>query len=158
MKTRVAVALAFGLQLAAFHGAAAQAQAGKPAAPSASVAKAVVAQEQAIYDAIARSDTAAFNKAVGRAFVYVSQEGAVQWTLANTATNLGCAMGSGWTLDNPKSTEVGSDLVVLTYSARTTSMCNGQPIPSPVNALSVWQRRGGRWVAVAHSETPARKP
>ena len=159
MKTRIAVALAFGLQLAAAHGAAAQgAEAKKPAAkPSAAVGNAVVAQEQSIYDAIARSDTAAFNKAVGRDFVYVSQEGAVQWTLAKTASFLGCAMGSGWTLDNPKTTEVGSDLVVLTYSASTTSMCNGQPIPSPVNAMSVWQRRGGRWVAVAHSETPAAK-
>ena len=160
MKSRIAVALAFGLQLAAAHGVAAQGAAAKaPAkAPSAAVGNSVVAQEQALYDAIARSDTAAFNKAVGRAFVYVSQEGAVQWALANTATILGCALGSGWTLDNPKTTEVGSDLVVLTYSASTNSTCNGQPIPSPVNALSVWQRRGGRWVAVAHSETPARKP
>ena len=159
MKSRIAVALAFGLQLAAVSGAAAQGAAGKaPAkAPSAAVGNSVVAQEQAIYDAIARSDTAAFNKAVGRDFVYVSQEGAVQWTLANTSSFLGCALGSGWTLENPKTTEVGSDLVVLTYSASTTSTCNGQPIPSPVNALSVWQRRAGRWVAVAHSETPARK-
>ena len=158
MKARIAVALAFGLQLAAFHGAAAQAQAGKPAkAPSAAVGAAVVAQEQAVYDAIARSDTGAFNKAVGRDFVYVSQQGAVQWALTNTSSILGCALGSGWTLDNPKTTEVGSDLVVLTYSASTKSTCNGQPLPSPVNALSVWQRRGGRWVAVAHSETPAAK-
>jgi hypothetical protein len=76
-----------------------------------------VAQEQAVYDAIARSDTGAFNKAVGRDFVYVSQQGAVQWALTNTSSILGCALGSGWTLDNPKTTEVGSDLVVLTYSA-----------------------------------------
>ncbi|HKP16357.1 MAG TPA: nuclear transport factor 2 family protein [Gemmatimonadaceae bacterium] len=157
MNSRIVVASAIALQLAAFHGAAAQAQAGKSAAPSASVAAAVVAQEQSIYDAIARSDTAAFNKAVGRDFVYVSQEGAVQWTLTNTSSILGCALGSGWTLDNPKTTEVGSDLVVLTYSASTKSTCNGQPITSPVNAMSVWQRRAGRWVAVAHSETPAAK-
>jgi hypothetical protein len=157
MKSRIAVALAFGLQLAATHATAAQGAAAKaPAkAPSAAVGNAVVAQEQSIYDAIARSDTAAFNKAVGRDFVYVSQSGAVQWSLAQTSTILGCAMGSGWTLDNPKTTEVGSDLVVLTYSASTKSTCNGQPIPSPVHSLSIWQRRAGRWVAVAHSETPA---
>ena len=54
-------------------------------------------------------------------------------------------------------TEVGSDLVVLTYSASAKAECKGKPAPSPVNAMSVWQRRGGRWVAVAHSETPAAK-
>src|SRR6185436_18980634 len=159
MKTRIAVALAFGLQLAAFHGAAAQAQAGKPAkAPSPAVGAAIVAQEQAVYDAIARSDTVAFNKAVGRDFVYVDQNGAMQFTLAKTSTIFAeCGLGVGWTIDNPMSTEVGSDLVVLTYSASANATCKGQRVPSPVNAMSVWQRRGGRWVAVAHSETPAAK-
>jgi len=161
MKARIAVALAFGLQLAAVHGAAAQAQAGKPAkapAPSAAVGAAIVAQEQAVYDAIARSDTVAFNKAVGRDFVYVDQNGAMQFALAKTSTIFAeCGLGVGWTIDNPKTTEVGSDLVVLTYSARANAMCNGTRIPSPVHNMSVWQRRGGRWVAVAHSETPAKQ-
>ena len=157
MKTRIAVALALGLQLAAFHGAAAQAQAGKPAkAPSAAVGAAVVAQEQSIYDAIARSDTVAFNKAVGRDFVHVDQSGAMRWSLAKTSTIFAeCGLGTGWTLDHPMTTEVGTDLVVLTYSASAKAMCKGQRVPSPVNAMSVWQRRSGRWVAVAHSETPA---
>ena len=158
MKTRIAVALAFGLQLAAAHGAAAQGAAPKaPAkAPSAAVGNAVVAQEQAVYDALARSDSLAFNRAVGRDFVYVDQRGAMHWALAKTSSILAeCGLGIGWTIDNPTTTEVGSDLVVLTYSASANATCNGQRVPSPTNNLSVWQRRAGRWVAVAHSETPA---
>jgi Domain of unknown function (DUF4440) len=160
METRIAVALALGLQLAATAGAAAQgADAKKPAAaPSAAVSNSVVAQEQLIYDAIARKDTVAFNKAVGRDFVYVDETGAMRWSLAKTSTIFAeCGLGTGWTIDHPMTTEVGSDLVVLTYSASANATCKGQRVPSPVNAMSVWQRRGGRWVAVAHSETAAKK-
>lgn len=158
MKTRIAVALAFGIQLAAAHGAAAQGAATKKptAAPSAAVGNAVVAQEQSVYDAIARSDTVAFNKAVGRDFVYVDPNGAMRWSLAKTSTIFAeCGLGTGWTMDHPMTTEIGSDLVVVTYSASAKAECKGKAVPSPVNAMSVWQRRGGRWVAVAHSETPA---
>jgi len=158
MKTRIAVALAFGLQLAATHGAAAQAQAGKRAAPSASVGAAVVAQEQAVLDAIANKDTVAFNRALGSDFVYVDGNGAMRWQMSKTSTILpACILGTGWSLDHPMTTEVGTDLVVLTYSTSGKAVCEGRPSPSPVNSMSVWRKRGGRWVAVAHSETPAAK-
>ena len=156
MKSRIVVASAIALQLAAFHGAAAQAQAGKPAAPSASIGRAVVAQEQLVLDALAQKDTVAFNKALGRDFVYVDGNGAVRWELSKTSTILpACVLGSGWTLDNPVTSQIGEDLVVLTYSSSGNVVCDGHKSPSPVNTMSVWQKRGTRWVAVAHSETPA---
>ena len=157
MNSRTAVVLAFGLQFAATHGAAAQAAAAKPAAPSPSVGNAVVAQEQAVLDAIARSDTVAFNKALGSDFVYVDENGAMRWALSKTASSLpACVLGTGWSLDRPMTTEIGTDLVVLTYSSSGKQVCDGRTAPSPVNNMSVWRRRNGRWMAVAHSSTPAR--
>ena len=155
MNSRIIVAFAIALQLAATHDGFAQAAAGpKPAAPSQAVSKAVVAQEQAVLDAIAGSDTVAFNKALGSDFVYVDANGAMRWQLSKTSTNLpACVLGTGWSLDNPMTTEVGADLVVLTYSSSGKPTCEGQT--SPINSMSVWRKRGGRWVAVAHSETPA---
>jgi hypothetical protein len=88
MNTRIVVAFAIALQLAATHDGAAQAAPAKPAAPSAAVGDAVVAQEQAILDAISRSDTVAFNKALGSDFVYVDQNGAMRWQLSKTSTTL----------------------------------------------------------------------
>jgi hypothetical protein len=132
MKTRIAVALAFGLQLAAAHDAVAQgAVTKKPAAaPSAAVSNAVVAQEQSIYDAIARSDTVAFNKALGRDFIYVDENGAMRWSLDKTSTIFAeCGLGTGWTMDKPMTTEIGTDLVVLTYSASAKAECKGKPAP-----------------------------
>lgn len=158
MNSRIVAAFALALQLAATQDGAAQAAgANAPAkSPSVSTSRAVVAQEQLVLDAIARSDTAAFNKALGRDFVYVDRNGAMRWELSKTSTLLpACVLGTGWTLDRPMTTEVGTDLVVLTYSSAGKAVCDGQPAPSPVNSMSVWQRRGARWVAVAHSATPA---
>lgn len=156
MKTHIVVASAIALQLAALHGAAAQAQAGKPAPASPAIGNAVVAQEQMVLDALAQKDTVAFNKALGRDFVYVDANGAVRWELSKTSTMLpACVLGTGWTLDNPVTSQIGEDLVVLTYSSSGNQVCNGRKAPSPVNSMSVWRRTGGRWVAVAHSETPA---
>jgi len=153
MNSRITVAFAIALQLAATHDALAQAAAAKP---SASVGNAVVAQEQAVLDAIARKDTVGFNKALGSDFVYVDPSGAMRWQMSKTSTNLpACVLGTGWSLDNPMVTEVGTDLAVLTYSSSGKQVCNGVASPSPVNSMSVWRKRGGRWVAVAHSETPA---
>jgi hypothetical protein len=156
MNPRIVVAFAVALQLAAIHDGAAQAAAAKPASPSAAVGRAVVAQEQAVLDALARGDTVAFNKALGSDFVYVDATVAMRWELSKTSTMLpACMLGTGWSLDNPMTTEVGADLVVLTYSSSGKATCDGRPAPSPVNTMSVWRKRAGHWVAVAHSETPA---
>ena len=128
MNSRIVVALAIALQLAATHDAAAQAAAAsKPAAPSKAVGAAVVAQEQAMLDAIANKDTVAFNKALGSDFVYVDGRGAMRWQMSKTSTILpACVLGTGWSLDNPMTTEVGTDLVVLTYSSSGKAVCNGR--------------------------------
>jgi hypothetical protein len=157
MNSRIVAAIALALQLGAAHDGGAQGAApAKPAAPSAAVGRAVVAQEQAVLDALARSDTVGLNKAFGSDFIYVDQNGAMRWELSKTSATLpGCVLGTGWSLDQPMTTEIGTDLVVLTYSSSGKAVCDGRPLPSPVNSMSVWRKRAGRWVAVAHSATPA---
>jgi hypothetical protein len=115
----------------------------------------VVAQERAIADALTRNDFPAMNRALGSDFVYMGANGAVQWERSKTADLLkGCTSGQ-WTLDNVKTKRVGTDLVVVTFTATGEQTCNGQKAPSPVYAMSVWRKQGTHWVAVAHSETPA---
>ena len=158
MNPRIVMAFALTLLVARTHAVTAQEASAKAAskAKSAAVGEAVVAQEQSVLDAIARSDTVGFNKALGRDFVYVDGRGAMRWSLSKTSSMFAeCGMGTGWTLDHPMTTEVGNDLVVLTYSSSGKQECKGQRAPSPVNSMSVWQKRHGRWVAIAHSETPA---
>jgi hypothetical protein len=160
MNSRIVAAFALALQLAATHDGAAQGAGAKAPskAPSTSASNAVVAQEQAVLDALARSDTVALNAAFGSDFVYVDQFGAARWQLSKTSAMLpACVLGTGWSLDQPTTTEIGTDLVVLTYSSSGKAVCDGRQLPSPVNSMSVWRKRAGRWVAVAHSATPAQK-
>jgi hypothetical protein len=114
----------------------------------------IVAQERAVLDAFIKNDTAAFNRALGSDFVYVDVRGPVRWQRANSSGIMECKT-TQLSIDNPQTTRVGNDLVVLTYMSSGDQMCGGQKTPSPIHSMSVWQMRGGRWVAVAHSETPA---
>ena len=152
MQGRTAVVALITLLVA---GGRAAAQAGKPAAKTSSPeAAAIIAQEKAVLDALVKKDIAAFNKQLGSDFVYLDPAGAVRWELSKSAEILkGCTTKS-ISMQNPEVTPVGSDLLVLTYKASADETCNGQKAPPSVLAMSVWQKRGGKWVTVAHSETP----
>jgi Domain of unknown function (DUF4440) len=128
--------------------------AGPAAAQDATPFAPVVAQERAVLDAVTKGDTAAFNKALGSDFVYVDVRGPVRWQLATTTPMIAQCQTGPLSIDNPQTTRVGKDLVVLTYTSAGDQTCGGQKAPSPVYSMSVWQLRGGRWVGVAHSETP----
>ena len=118
----------------------------------------VASLERSIYDALTRNDIAAFNKALGGDFVYVSPEGADTWQLAKSAELLKDCKTGKWTLSKVQEKRVTEDLILLTYTASGEQTCAGKKSPSPINALSVWRRVGGQWVAIAHSETPASAP
>ncbi len=136
------------LLLLAATGSAAAQDTAAPFAP-------IVQQERAVLDALVKPDTAAFNRALGSDFVYVDVRGATRWELAKTTAMLMDCKTAPLSMDNPVTTRVGTDLVVLTYDSAGDQTCGGQKAPSPVHSMSVWQNRGGKWVAVAHSETPA---
>jgi len=156
MKSRHAVTLAVALQLPLTGTAIAQAAKNQKAGVS--TADAIIAQEQSIFDALTKNDIAAFNKAVGGDFVFQSPDGTITWELAKSAEILKPCTSGKFTMTEPKVTPVAPDVMVLTYTIASNQVCNGQKSPSPTFAMSVWQKRGGRWVVAAHSQTPAAAP
>jgi len=156
MKSRHAVALALALQLPL--AGTAIAQAAKNPKPDVSTADAIIAQEQSIFDALTKNDIAAFNKAIGADFVYQAPDGTMTWELAKSAEILKSCKSGKFTMTEPKVTPVAPDVMVLTYMIASNQVCNGQKSPSLTVAMSVWQRRGARWVVAAHSQTPAAAP
>ena len=50
---------------------------------------------------------------------------------------------------------VNPTTVVLTYTWSGKGTMNGQPVPSPAYASTVYTKRGDKWVAVYHQETTA---
>jgi ketosteroid isomerase-like protein len=150
---RAAVVALMTLLVAAGH-AAAQAKKSDAKSSSSADASAIIAQEKSLLDAVVKSDIAAFNKGLGSNFVYVDPAGAMRWDLSKSAEILKACTTTKATMENPEVTPVGSDILVLTYKSNADQTCGGKKAPPTSLAMSVWQKRGGRWVAVAHSETP----
>lgn len=156
MSRRAAVVALMTLGLAG-NRAAAQGKSDAKTAPSAD-ATAIIAQEKSILDALMKNDWPAFNKALGSNLVYVDAGGAMRWDLTKSAENLKGCTTTKVTMENSEATPAGNDILVLTYKSSVDQMCNGKKATSPLFVMSVWQKRGGRWVAVAHSETPPAPP
>ena len=57
-----------------------------------------------------------------------------------------------FSLSDGKVTPVGADAAVFTYKATADGTCEGQPVPSPVTAATVFVRSGDSWKAVYHNE------
>jgi ketosteroid isomerase-like protein len=139
---------AFALAVIASGATIAAAQA-KPGADS------PMARERAIFAAIEKKDYPAFNEALGADFTYVEPNaGVMKWERTKSAEMLKACTNGKLALTDMKERPVGNDVMVVTYTVTGNQTCNGQKMPSVVFALSVWQKLGGRWIAVAHSETP----
>lgn len=61
----------------------------------------------------------------------------------------------GYTLDNFDLVMLDRDAAILTFKATQEATCGGVAEPSPVWASTVYVKRGGKWQAAFHQETPA---
>ena len=51
---------------------------------------------------------------------------------------------------------LNNDAAFMTYKAAQDGTCGGQPVPAAVWASSAYVKRGGKWFAASHQETPAK--
>ena len=63
-----------------------------------------------------------------------------------------------YSVDKFKCTQIDTNVAVLNYYAAQDTVCNGQPVPSPVWVSSVFAKRGDRWVNVLYQHSEAMKP
>lgn len=113
----------------------------------------VLAAEREIWEAIKKSDWSAVDTIL-TGMTYANASGIVVWKPGMSKDLKGLVLTSyAWA--DVQTRSVGPDLVLLTYKATADQTLNGQKTPSPVFMMSLWRKQSGRWVAVAHSETPA---
>lgn len=148
--------LAAALLFAAVSAATAQQPAKAPAkaAPSIGVSRAF-AHEQQVWDADRAGDVAKFNQLVAGPFTYIDDTGIMAWDFKTTERIKDCTMTSFESSD-VHTQQPAAGIVILSYKATHDQTCKGVKSPSPIYALSVWQRKGNSWKLIAHSETPAR--
>jgi hypothetical protein len=60
-----------------------------------------------------------------------------------------------YTVDHFEVTQLAPDAALLTYHAAQDTTCNGNPVPSPVWASSLFVKRGERWLNALYQHTPA---
>jgi ketosteroid isomerase-like protein len=147
------------------------AQSGRPAAGSgqkvaasnenAAAEKTIIANERAINDAVAKADVARFRSLVS------DDSWAVDPMSGRMATSefvkgfdemkKNMKMTS-WDLGESQVLWASPTVAVHSYKWTGQGTYQGQPIPSPVWASTVWAHRGGKWVAVFHQESNATPP
>jgi ketosteroid isomerase-like protein len=125
-------------------------------AQNAQAERTIIANERAVNEAVVKGNLAAFKQHVaedgwsidpmmGRAPV---SEFVKQFDAMAKETKV-----SSWDITESKVQWVDANTAIHTYKWTGSGTYQGQPIPSPVWASTVWAKKGNNWMAVFHQET-----
>jgi len=143
-------------KLIALGGMAVAALAQTPAASShAAVEKQIVASERAINEAIAKGDMKAFHSNIASDAVGVDPTGIMKVNAPDFDKMLLGTKIQSWNIDGSQFYWIGDATVVHMYRWTGKGTYEGQPVPSPTWASTVWTNKGGKWLAVFHQESTA---
>ena len=117
--------------------------------------KAIVAREQALYQAIAKQDKASFQALVIGDGTWTTSSGFVPMRLL--ADGLDAFDITKFGIDNPRVTPLGADSALVVYARRGDGTFAGQRLAPAALASTVWVKRDGRWRALHHQETDLAK-
>ena len=134
---------------------AANANSAKPKMSKKAVERALVAREKALWELVKKNDAKGFKKSFAADYVGVYEDGI--HTLDDEVKGAGEAKMKSYALSDIKLTMPTSDTAILTYKVNSQAEVQGQDISGDYYCSSTWVNRGGRWVAIAHSEVKAAK-
>src|ERR1700752_2396837 len=118
----------------------------KPAMSKAQSTKLIIGTERKLWEAWKKKDFKVFKTNLSADSVMIGDEG-----IANKSDSLKAMEGMACEV---KSYDL-SDIIV-TYKGTQDATCGGQAVPAAVWASSAYVKRGGRWYAASHQETPAK--
>ena len=131
------------------------------AAQDATAEKALIANERAVNEAVAKGNLAGFKQ-------YVAADG---WAINPSMGRASIAdfvkgfdamvkdtKMESWDITDSKVQWVDANTAVHTYKWTGKGTYKGQPIPSPTWASTVWTKKNGKWSAVFHQESPEAAP
>ena len=127
----------------------------KPAMSKAQIQRSLVATEKKLWEAWKNKDPKPFKAWVAADAIGVSDQGTQNKTaLLKEIAAGGCEIKS-FALSEFKLTMIDGNAAVLTYKGTADGTCGGEQF-KPVWASSTFVERGGKWLTIAHQETPAK--
>jgi len=126
-----------------------------PQASPAAVSDAdIIAVDRQIWDAIKAKNWDAFAAALADDAVTVTGGGVSD--KAQTVEAVKKLDLTDYALSDVKVLKLDADAAVITYTSTSKARYDGQPMPdTPSRDSTVFVRRGGKWLAAFHQETPA---
>ena len=121
----------------------------------AALEKALIANEQKVNDAFARNDVPAFKALVDTAAVAMDESGVLEIADYVKALEGKQAKVTDQKLESFRVVWIDANSAAVTYKWSGKGTFAGQPVKSPSYASTIWTKKGDKWVAVFHHETPA---
>ena len=127
----------------------------KRAISKAQIQKNLIASEKKLWEAWKNKDPKPFKSALAADCQVIGEDGVEgKDAILKQITGMDCTLKS-YELSDFKLTMLSSSMALLTYTGKANGTCGANAIPV-VWASSTWANRGGKWVAVAHQETPTK--
>jgi ketosteroid isomerase-like protein len=130
-------------------------------AQDAATEKTLIANERAVIDAFAKGNRANFEKFLARdgwgidPMMGRMSNAEMLKTFDAMAKDMKI---TSWTISDEKVLWADPNTAILNYTWTGKGTYQGQPMPSPMLATTVWTKRSGNWVALFHQETNKMTP
>ena len=115
------------------------------------IEKAILAQEQALYEAVAKQDTASFQSLTVGDGAWTNSSGFIEMRLL--AGDLSVFHISKFAIVNPHVKRLDDESALVVYARTGEGRFGDQPFAPTALASTVWVKRDGRWRAIHHQET-----
>ena len=128
----------------------------KPVMTKAQSQKIIVTTEKKLWEAWKAKNTKVFKTYLSADSLMIGGAGVANKTEAlKELDGMSCEIKS-YELSDIKVLFLNADAALMTYKATQDGTCSGNPVPPSVWASSAYVKRGGKWFAASHQETPAR--
>jgi hypothetical protein len=128
----------------------------KPAMTKAQSQKIIISTEKKLWEAWKNKQSKVFKTYLSADSVMIGDAGvATKAEAVKELEEMACEIKS-YDLSEIKVLFLNNDAAFMTYKAAQDGTCGGQPVPAAVWASSAYVKRGGKWFAASHQETPAK--
>jgi len=128
----------------------------KPAMSRAQSQRLIISTEKKLWEAWKAKDMKAFKANLSADSVMVNDSGVSSKADALKEMESASCEVKSYALSDIKVMFMNNDAAIITYKSTQDATCGGQAVPAAVWASSAYVKRGGRWYAASHQETPAK--